>query len=490
MSHSVSTGEVKLTPYKVAAFCAICFIIGCFMLPIIFYYVNNRERIDTQECSLSKINESCSEDIFHLYEALSQSNSSCVNRTKHLLCDNLDICYNTSNIKYIICQTVQVENCSEEWIIDKTEEFNCDEFVQLKCSDQFVLANNVCLPLCEKFSYFGETFTTAYIVLNGISNGVNIIRGIVVVIVSIWKRKKMFLFPQVLIVVNAIIMTTGSFFLFIVVLSVSTKNLLCGKKFLAKENLASPFCQVQGFILTSGVTLYCMFLQVYVFHLSLRLLYPVKSHQLDQSEYSGKIHTVEVMCVFIVGTVPYLVLAATSKFQITVFPPLGCGVSAAYNFYGAIVPTIFLGCTSLILMLIVLYKIHIHQGIFKKRSIRKVCTFELNAPEIKIFLILCYLLAIMVIAWTTFSLVISNSDELMYRIDRYVACMAHGDNKECSRYKKEIEDLFHPSLHLIYTVMLAFFNFSSLPLVVQFRTVKHSVTSVARRMSRRLTITS
>ena len=96
----------------------------------------------------------------------------------------------------------------------------------------------------------------------------------------------------------------------------------------------------------------------------------------------------------------------------------------------------------------------------------------------------------MVIAWTTFSLVISNSDELMYRIDRYVACMAHGDNKECSRYKKEIEDLFHPSLHLIYTVMLAFFNFSSLPLVVQFRTVKHSVTSVARRMSRRLTITS
>ena len=53
MSHSVSTGEVKLTPYKVAAFCAICFIVGCFMLPIIFYYVNNGERIDTQEvCSL------------------------------------------------------------------------------------------------------------------------------------------------------------------------------------------------------------------------------------------------------------------------------------------------------------------------------------------------------------------------------------------------------------------------------------------------------
>ncbi|XP_065890577.1 uncharacterized protein [Dysidea avara] len=498
VSHSVSTGEVKLTPYKIAAVCAICFIIGCFTLPIIFYYVNDGERIDTEECSLSKLDDSnsCSEDVVHLYEALratNLSNSSCINSTKDLFCDNLDICRNSSNVNYIICRVVRVEYCSEEWMmlkVEETEKFNCDEFVQLKCSDQFGNNGSVCLPLCEKFSYFGETFTTAYIVLNGISNGVNIIGGIVVIIVSIRKRKKMFLFPQVLIVVNAVIMTIVSFFLFIVVLSVSTKNLLCGKKFLAKENLASPFCQVQGFILTSGVTLYCMFLLVYVFHLSLRLLYPVKSRQLDQSEYSRKIHIVEFMCVFIVGTVPYLVLAATSKFQITVFPPLRCGVTAAYNFYGVIVPTIFLGCTSLILMLIVLYKIHIHQGIFKKRSIRKVCTFELNAPEIKIFLILCYLLAIMVIAWTTFSLVASNSDELMYHTDRYVACMAHGDNKECSRYKKEIEDLFHPSLHLIYTVMLAFFNFSSLPLVVQFRTVKQSVSVAARRMTRRFTISS
>ena len=52
VSHSVSTGEVKLTPYKIAAVCAICFIIGCFTLPIIFYYVNDGERIDTEEVCL------------------------------------------------------------------------------------------------------------------------------------------------------------------------------------------------------------------------------------------------------------------------------------------------------------------------------------------------------------------------------------------------------------------------------------------------------
>lgn len=78
-------------------------------------------------------------------------------------------------------------------MVNNTEEFGCDELVQLNCSDQFELADNgsVCLPLCEKFSFFDETFTTVHIVLTGIANGVNIIGGIVVVIVSIRKRKKM-----------------------------------------------------------------------------------------------------------------------------------------------------------------------------------------------------------------------------------------------------------------------------------------------------------
>jgi len=49
MSHSVSTGEVKLTPYKITAFFAICFIIGCFTLPIIFYYVDNGDGTDSAQ---------------------------------------------------------------------------------------------------------------------------------------------------------------------------------------------------------------------------------------------------------------------------------------------------------------------------------------------------------------------------------------------------------------------------------------------------------
>jgi len=95
----------------------------------------------------------------------------------------------------------------------------------------------------------------------------------------------------------------------------------------------------------------------------------------------------------------------------------------------------------------------------------------------------------MVVAWTTFSIMIGRTDEFMDRFNKYVTCMEQGirDNEDCSSYKKDIEDLSHPSLNMIYTVLFAFFNFFSLPLVIQFRTVKHSMTLAARRMSRRST---
>lgn len=145
---------------------------------------------------MSISNESCSEDIIVLYEALrstSQSNSSCVNGAKCLSA----ACRNSSNVKDIVCQKIRVDKCSEEWMMldhNVTEAFDCDtqrETAPLNCSDQFAYSGSICLPLCEKFSYFDETFTTFYIALHGISNGINFIGGIVVVMVSLRKRKKM-----------------------------------------------------------------------------------------------------------------------------------------------------------------------------------------------------------------------------------------------------------------------------------------------------------
>ena len=109
----------------------------------------------------------------------------------------------------------------------------------------------------------------------------------------------------------------------------------------------------------SGITLYSSFWLLYIFHLTLKLLYPLKSVKLDNSDHSKTIHIIEVLTVVLIGTIPYGVFAGTSKYQIIRFPALYCGYNRSYQFYGTVLPTLIIGSVGLILTLIVLYKIHI-----------------------------------------------------------------------------------------------------------------------------------
>jgi len=118
------------------------------------------------------------------------------------------------------------------------------------------------------------------------------------------------------------------------------------------------FC-LTGFITGSTVVLYCAYWCLYIFHLLLKIVFPVWSRFLYTSARSTKIHTIEVATVFIVGTLPNIVLAGTSKYVILAFPPTGCSGNAVYTFYTLIVPTVMLSCCSLVMMLIILYNIHI-----------------------------------------------------------------------------------------------------------------------------------
>ena len=114
-----------------------------------------------------------------------------------------------------------------------------------------------------------------------------------------------------------------------------------------------------GFVWTSGIVVYGFFWLLFVFHLALRILSPQKSSKLDNSDHSKRIHTIEVVAAIVVGTVPYIVFAGTSKYQFARFPPYYCVYDTTYLFYGTVLPTLIPGCVGLILMLLVLYKIHI-----------------------------------------------------------------------------------------------------------------------------------
>ena len=104
---------------------------------------------------------------------------------------------------------------------------------------------------------------------------------------------------------------------------------------------------------------------------------------------------------------------------------------------------------------------------------------QVTAPEVKIFLIFCYLLAFFAILWTSITHSTSNHDELAINIGTYFRCLANGfqEQLDCERYRREFEDLSIPGLLVLYRILAAFLNVSNLPLIIEYKSVKNIVLS-------------
>ena len=155
-------------------------------------------------CNFS--NSSCVDQILYTYEALRtinlpSSQQYCSERVETLFCDALMECSNESYVKDIVCQQVRQEYCTAEWrmleVHNQTDGLiDCEEYEEtapLNCSDQFDLASDgsVCLPLCGEFSQYTEASSTSRVVTLGISAFVGIFGGIIIIVISFRKRKKM-----------------------------------------------------------------------------------------------------------------------------------------------------------------------------------------------------------------------------------------------------------------------------------------------------------
>ena len=118
------------------------------------------------------------------------------------------------------------------------------------------------------------------------------------------------------------------------------------------------FSLYTGFIIFSILTMYSLFWLIYIVHLLLVLIYPLRSSRVYRLLHNKKIQITEVACVFIVSVIPNIVLVATSKFHINSYPPVSCGVNIKLAFYGCVIPTMSINFVGLIVMLFVLYRIH------------------------------------------------------------------------------------------------------------------------------------
>ena len=74
---------------------------------------------------------------------------------------------------------------------------------------------------------------------------------------------------------------------------------------------------------------------------------------------SRAIHIAEILIILFVGTVPSVVSAGLSNYEITTFPPIQCALNRVDLYYEVVVPVVTSIAISEILMLLTLYKIHV-----------------------------------------------------------------------------------------------------------------------------------
>ena len=116
-----------------------------------------------------------------------------------------------------------------------------------------------------------------------------------------------------------------------------------------------------GFVVHSGLVLFSYIWLLYIIHLALKLFFPLKSIKLLNSGYRRAIYVAEFLIVVLIGTAPSIYSAVHSKYRISTFPPINCGGydDRTHIFYTAALPILTAVCVSLILMILILYKVHI-----------------------------------------------------------------------------------------------------------------------------------
>jgi len=105
---------------------------------------------------------------------------------------------------------------------------------------------------------------------------------------------------------------------------------------------------------------------------------------------------------------------------------------------------------------------------------RKSCV---STPEVKVFILLCYFFVFMAFLWINFSFVVNRFEEVEYYINEYARCMAGGvrNGLDCSELRSNFESMSFKYFQVAHTAMYAVLNWTYLPLVLSYQTVKQFV---------------
>ena len=121
----------------------------------------------------------------------------------------------------------------------------------------------------------------------------------------------------------------------------------------------NSFYSLPGFGLDAALLIYSQFWLLFVFHLFMKIVDPLKTWIINKQEYARRTHIIEVVAVFFFGLItPITTIAATDGYYIATFPPRGCFSEAKVFFHGILLPNLMMCMVGICLILVTLFHIH------------------------------------------------------------------------------------------------------------------------------------
>ena len=119
------------------------------------------------------------------------------------------------------------------------------------------------------------------------------------------------------------------------------------------------FYSLPGFCFGAANLIYTQFWLLYVFHLFMKIVDPLKTWIINKQKYARRIHILEVVTVFFFGLLtPIITIATTDGYHMATFPPRACASEADVAFHGILLPIIVMCIVGICLILVTFFHIH------------------------------------------------------------------------------------------------------------------------------------
>ena len=105
--------------------------------------------------------------------------------------------------------------------------------------------------------------------------------------------------------------------------------------------------------------MYTQFWLLFVFHLFMKIVDPLKTWIINKQEYARRIYIIEVVAVFFFALItPITTVAATDGYHLINFPPRVCASEAKVFFHGILLPSITMCTIGICLILVTFFHVH------------------------------------------------------------------------------------------------------------------------------------